>query len=155
MTPAENSTPNSFVLMQLGDRRFALPANIVTELAPPVRLHTFPHASPLISGVIVRRSRIVPVYDASSVLTGRQASVHRFYLIARRDFGKASELSAIPVDGECELGTGEMQPAPPEKPNYVAGILPIGDESLDVLDFEALFTSQPAKSHASSPEAQP
>lgn len=155
MTLAENSTPNSFVLMQLGERRFALPANIVTELAPPVRLHTFPHASPLVSGVIVRRSRIVPVYDASSVLTGKQASTHRFYLIARRDFGKTSELSAIPVDGECELGTGEMQPAPSHKPKYVAGILPIGEESLEVLDLEALVTSQPINSRAASQDARP
>lgn len=142
MTLGASSSPESFILMQLGERRFALPANIVTELAPPVRLHTFPHASPLVSGVIVRRARIVPVYDASSVLVGKQVSSHRFYLIARREFGKFSELSAIPVDGECELGTGEMQPPPSGKPHYVAGVLPIGEESLDVLNFEALVTSQ-------------
>jgi chemotaxis signal transduction protein len=154
MIAAENSAPSSFVLMQLGEHRFALPANIVTELAPPVRLHTFPHASPLVSGVIVRRSRIVPVYDASSVLTGKQASVHRFYLIARREFGKASELSAIPVDGECELGTGEVQPPPSGKPNYVAGVLIIGNESLDILQLEALVTSQPAQTPSHAPEAE-
>jgi chemotaxis signal transduction protein len=153
MTLTENSAPNSFVLMQLGERRFALPAKIVTELAPPVRLHTFPHASPLVSGVIVRRARIVPVYDASSILIGKQASGYRFYLIARRDFGKTSELSAIPVDGECELGTGEMQPAPSGKATYVAGILPVGEESLDVLDLEALLASHPKQSHATAPAA--
>jgi chemotaxis signal transduction protein len=155
MTSPQNSAPNSFVLMQLGNRRFALPANIVTELAPPVRLHTFPHASPLVSGVIIRRSRIVPVYDASSLLTGKQASAHRFYLSARREFGKASELSAIPVDGECELGTGEMQPPPPGKPSYVTGVLPVGEELLDILSFEALVTSQPNPAHlANSQEPQ-
>jgi chemotaxis signal transduction protein len=154
MTLPENSARNSFILMQLGQRRFALPANIVTELAPPVRLHTFPHASPLVAGVIIRRSRIVPVYDASSILTGKPASAHRFYLIARREFGKASELSAIPVDGECELGTGEMQPPSAGRPAYVAGMLPVGEESLDVLNFEALVTSQPA-SLAGSRESQP
>jgi chemotaxis signal transduction protein len=155
MTLANHSAPVSFVLIQLGERRFALPANIITELAPPVRLHTFPHASLLVSGVIVRRSRIVPVYDASSVLTGKQVSTHRFYLIARREFGKASELSAIPVDGECELGTGEMQPPPSGKPNYVAGVLPIGGENLEVLDFEALVASQPAVRRDQATGAQP
>lgn len=155
MTPGANSSPDSFVLVQLGERRFALPANIITELAPPVRLHTFPHVSPLVSGVIVRRARIVPVYDASSVLTGKQVSAHRFYLIARREFGKFSELSAIPVDGECELGTGEMQPPPVGKPHYVAGVLSIGEESLDVLNLEALVTSPPANSPDNSPEARP
>lgn len=155
MTLANNSAPNSFVLLQLGERRFALPANIITELAPPVRLHTFPHTSPLVSGVIVRRSHIVPVYDASSVLTGKRVSAHRFYLIARREFGKASELSAIPVDGECELGTGEMQPPPSDRPNYIAGVLPIGEEKLDVLNFEALVASQPAKPLDGRSEPQP
>ena len=61
---------DSFVLLQVGDRRFALPARIVAELAPPVRLQHFPHRSPLLAGVIVRRGRIVPVYDAGPVLIG-------------------------------------------------------------------------------------
>ena len=142
MAPAENAASRSFVLLQVGERRFALPADIVTELAPPVRLHTFPHTAPLISGVIVRRAHIVPVYDTSSVLTGKEIFSHRFYLIARREFGKASELSAIPLDGECELATGQMQPAAPGSPKYVAGALEIGNESIDVLDFEALVTSR-------------
>jgi len=130
--------PDSFVLLQLGGRRFALPASRIAELSPPLPMHTFPHTSALVSGVIVRRSRIVPVYDASSLLVGARSSTHRFYLIARREFGNASELSAIPVDGECELITGEMQPRAPEQPAYVAGRVAVGDEFVDVLDFEAL-----------------
>ncbi len=97
MTSTANPS-GSFVLLQLGGRRFALHAEIVTELAPPVRLHIFPHTSALVSGVIVRRSHIIPVYDAGTVLIGRRSSTHRFYLIARLDFAKASELSAIPVE---------------------------------------------------------
>jgi len=146
VTPAENTASRSFVLLQVGERRFALPADIVTELAPPVRLHTFPHTAPLVSGVIVRRAHIVPVYDASIVLTGKRIPAHRFYLIARREFGKTSEFSAIPVDGECELATGQMQPAAPSHPKYVAGTLQVENETLDVLDFEALVTSQSTES---------
>jgi chemotaxis signal transduction protein len=131
-------SPESFVLLQLGSRRYALPASRVAELAPPLPMHTFPHTSPLVSGVVIRRSRIVPVYDASSVLTGRRSSVHRFYLIARREFDHASELSAIPVDGECELVTGEVQVRHPDQPLYVAGRLSVGNELVDVLDFETL-----------------
>jgi chemotaxis signal transduction protein len=150
VTPADNSA-SSFVLLQLGNRRFALPAAIVAELAPPLPLHTFPHTSPLVSGVIIRRSRIVPVYDASPVLIGRRSSIHRFYLIARREFGKASELSAIPVDGECELITGEMQPTETGQPLHVAGRVAVGDEFVDVLDFAALV-QQPAADSASRAE---
>lgn len=146
MMAGANPAATSFVLLRVGERRFAFPASIVTELAPPVRLHTFPHASPLLTGVIVRRARIIPVYDAGSVLTGKRMMSHRFYLIARREFGKATELSAIPVDGECELATGEMQPPPPGQPHYVTGTLQVNDEMLDVLDLEALVTSQPIRS---------
>lgn len=128
----------SFVLLQVGGRRFALPAEIVTELAPPVRLHEFPHTSAAISGVIVRRSRIVPVYDAGLVLIGRRSSGHRFYLIARREFGTASELGAIPVDGECELASGQVQPSKPGQPAYVKGRFAVAQEVVDVLDFDAL-----------------
>ena len=74
MTVADNSVQRSFVLLQIGRRRVAMPAGNVVELAPPVRLHAFPHTAPFISGVIVRRGRIVPVYDAGSVLTGKSSS---------------------------------------------------------------------------------
>ncbi|MFZ0519525.1 MAG: chemotaxis protein CheW [Candidatus Acidiferrales bacterium] len=141
MSGVENRGRESWVLLQIGNRRFALPAHSVMELAPPVRLHYFPHASPPIAGVIVRRGRIVPVYDVAPVLCGRESSVHRFYLIAQRTFGKNHEASAIPVNGECELATAEMLPAATESPNYFAGKLAIQDEDIAVLDLEKLVTA--------------
>lgn len=140
MIELDNAGPNSFVLLQVGESRFALPAGNVAELAPPLRLHQFPHTSPLVAGVIVRRGHIVPVYDAGLVLASKVPSVHRFYLIARREFDEATELSAIPVNGECELATGEVQPCSSEQPSYVSGELTVGEETLDVLDFEKLVT---------------
>lgn len=144
---ASTDSGASFVLLQLGSQRFALPAMVIAELAPPVQLHSFPHTSPLLCGVIIRRSRIVPVYDASPILTGGRSSAHRFYLIARRTFGKASELSAIPVDGECELVSGEMQPAALQDPEYVKGRIAVGEDLVTVLDFEALV-QQPVSNSA-------
>ncbi|MGH9744967.1 MAG: chemotaxis protein CheW [Candidatus Acidiferrales bacterium] len=137
----QDTSADSYVLMQIGNRRFALPAGIVSELAPPVRLHTFPHKSPLVSGVIVRRGRIVPIYDVASVLLGRSSSVHRFYLIARRKFEAGSEPSAIPVSGECELTTADRQPPREGRPSYVSGQLAIDGDSIDVLDFDALVSA--------------
>jgi chemotaxis signal transduction protein len=141
MTGAENHARKSWVLLHVGNRRFALPAESVMELAPPVRLHNFPHTSKLIAGVIVRRGRIVPVYDVAPVLCGRESSVHRFYLIAERAFGAGSEASAIPVNGECELATGEMQPPQENAPSYFAGKLTIESEDIDVLDLQDLVSA--------------
>jgi chemotaxis signal transduction protein len=143
----ENATANSFVLLQIGHRRVALPAGLVAELAPPVRLHTFPHTSPVLAGVIVRRGRVIPVIDTEPVLGGKSPLSHRFYLIAHRPVGNATELGAIPVNGECELVSGEMQPPAMDRPAYVAGTLAVGEDSLDVLNLDAF-------SSANAPEAR-
>jgi chemotaxis signal transduction protein len=89
--------------------------------------------------VIVRRSRIVPVFDAGVMLVGRRSSAHHFYLIARRNLGhNTSELSAIPVEAECELASAELEPSEAGQPAYIRGRIAVGDELIDVLDFETL-----------------
>jgi chemotaxis signal transduction protein len=135
---------NSFVLLQIGRRRFGLSAGEVTELAPPVKLHSFPHTSSMLLGVIVRRGRIVPVYDVASVLDVATSSTQRFYLIARRPIGKPSELCAIPVDGECELAFAEVTAPAEDHPPYVAGSIVVGEESVEVLNLPALLEFNPA-----------
>jgi chemotaxis signal transduction protein len=142
MKAAEQTGKHSYVLLHVGKRRFALRSELVEELAPPVRLHHFPNTTALVAGVIVRRGRIVPVYDVARVLCGRESSVHRFYLVARRSFGPAdSEASAIPVNGECELATAEMLPAAKGDPEYFMGSLELDDEKIQVLNLEALVSS--------------
>lgn len=154
MTALENAQRDSFVLLRLADRTFALPAKIVAELAPPVRLHSFPHSSPLLSGVIVRRGHILPVCDAGRALSGKSSLAHRFYLVARREFGEASEMSAIPVHGECELVTSEMRPPAEGQPDYICGEIDAGNETLSVLDIEALVRSHSQGSAAGPAEAR-
>lgn len=155
MIELENAQRNSFVLLQLAERRFALPAEAVAELAPPVRLHTFPHASSLLAGVIVRRGRILPVYDAARALSGKSSLAHRFYLVARRQFGEVSEMSAIPVDGECELVTSEIRPRRESAAAYISGEIAVGDESVGILDIEAFVRAHenPAASGRSEARA--
>jgi chemotaxis signal transduction protein len=131
---------HSYVLLRVGNRRFALRAELVEELAPPVKLHRFPNTTALVAGVIVRRGRIVPVYDVSRVLCGRESSVHRFYLVARRKFGKESEASAIPVNGECELANSEWVAGRSDDAAYFAGSLQVGDEEIKVLNLESLVS---------------
>jgi chemotaxis signal transduction protein len=142
MTVAEQTGKHSYVLLHVGNRRFALRSELVEELAPPVRLHHFPNTTALVAGVIVRRGRIVPVYDVSRVLCGRESSIHRFYLVARRDFGKESEASAIPVNGECELANSELIPAGKADAAYFTGSLTVGEEEIQVLNLEALVSTR-------------
>jgi chemotaxis signal transduction protein len=147
MTVAEQAGKHSYVLLHVGNRRFALRSELVEELAPPVRLHHFPNTTALVAGVIVRRGRIVPVYDVSRVLCGRESSVHRFYLVARRTFGNESEAGAIPVNGECELANSELVPAGDAEPAYFAGSLDVSGEKIQVLNLEALVSAPVASAH--------
>lgn len=128
-----------FVLFPLGKKRFALPAEIIAELARPDRLQTFPHTSRLLSGVLVRRGRIIPVCDVAQVLVGPDAPTRKFYLIATRRFGRAPELTALPVTGECELATAEVLQPATQLPEYVQGLLSLDDEIVEVVDLEAVI----------------
>jgi chemotaxis signal transduction protein len=133
------SLPQSkFVLFPLGKKRFALPAEQVTELARPDHLQSFPHSTPLLAGVLLRRGRIIPVLDIAQVVFGPNAPARKFYLIANRAFGKDAEVTAIPVTGECELLAGEPVAPAGRLPKYVTGLLSLEDEIVEVIDLQAL-----------------
>jgi chemotaxis signal transduction protein len=145
MTDQTKSAQPSFVLLHMGKYRFALASSAVTELSPAVKLHTFPHTTPNIEGVIVCRSGIVPVYEVAAVLTHAQAPARRFYLVAKRHTADGETECAIPVDGDCELRNTEMAPAPQGRAAYVSGILSGYNPAIDVIDLEKLLSHVPAE----------
>jgi chemotaxis signal transduction protein len=135
MSAGSSSLVPSFVLFQVGTRRVALSQDCVGELiASPIQF-SFPHTSPLITGVVLRRGRIVPVLDLGPALVGASSPPARFFLVAERRISNTSERCAIPVQGECELVTGNILPAVGGE-NFVSGILSVNEEWIDVLDLE-------------------
>lgn len=132
----------SFVLFPIGKRRFALPAEVVTELARPDREQGFPHTTRLLTGVLVRRGHIVPVCDVAPVLVGPNAPPRKFYLIATRKFERGSEWTAIPVTGECELSNAELLPPTGKLPGYVTGLLSLENEIVEVIQLEKLMVAE-------------
>lgn len=137
---AENKD-KSFVLFSLGKKRFALPAEKVAELAIPGHLQSFPHRTPLLTGVLLRRGRIIPVCDVASALLGANTPPRKFYLIANRQFDERSEWTAIPVTGECELASADPQ-YPDKLPVYVQSVLSLENEIVEVLDLEKLIAQE-------------
>jgi chemotaxis signal transduction protein len=135
--PAE-SEAQSFVLLRLGERRFALAANQIAELVAPSRVFRFPHRTPEIEGVIVRRGRIVPVCDVGERLIGKSLKSRRLYLIALRRYGAQAEWVALPVTGECELINAEMSLASSTDSPHVAGWLSHAGDVIEVLNLTAL-----------------
>src|SRR5580704_12954009 len=123
MTVSAELELESFVLLRLGERRFAVAANQIAELVAPSRVFRFPHRTPKIEGVILRRGRIVPVCDVAEALTGKRVTNRRFYLIAVRHYGAQAEWVALPVTGECELINSEMSATSPSDAPHVAGWL--------------------------------
>jgi chemotaxis signal transduction protein len=132
----------SVVLLRLGERRFAIAANQISELVAPSRLFKFPHQSAKVEGVILRRGRIVPVCEVAERLLGKKISARRFYLIAIRDYGSQSEWVAIPVTGECELVNAEITGASPTDAPHIAGRISHDGNVIEVLDVSAL-TARP------------
>jgi chemotaxis signal transduction protein len=128
----------SCVLLRLGDRRFALAADQVSELAAPSRVFRFAHKTPEIDGVILRRGRVVPVCDIAELLTGKKLTQRRFYLIASRRQREGMDWIAIPVSGECELIQADLTPASPSDSPHVFGWLSHHGEVIEVLNLYAL-----------------
>jgi chemotaxis signal transduction protein len=138
MTTAANT---SYVLFPLGEKRFALPSEAVTELARPDKLQIFPHRTPLLAGVLVRRGRVVPVCDVAQVLVGPAAPPRKFYLIANCKFESRQELTAVPVTGECELASAPRVALTGEEPQYISGFLEIGGEKVGIIALEKLISA--------------
>lgn len=128
-----------FVLFPIGEQRFALPASVVSELAKPGVVQNFPHSSPLIAGVLVRRGGLVAVCDVAHVLVGPKAPARRFYLIASRTAGGAKEQVALPVTGDCELLIAESTTPNPGAFEFVSGMITSAGANIDVLDLELLL----------------
>ena len=125
----------SFVVLQVGTRRIALPRERVAELIASPQLFTFPHTTPLIAGVVMRRGRILPVLDLGPGVFGAQVHSTRFFLVVERSISGAVEKCAIPVQGACELVSGMMVPGR-DPDGFAAGHLDLNGEQVDVLDLE-------------------
>src|SRR5882672_3518788 len=132
----------SYVLFPLGEKRFALPAEMVTELARTGSVQTFPHRTPLLSGVLMCRGRIVPVCDVAQILVGPEAPPRKFYLIANRQAKFRQEWTAIPVTGECELASAGPAAPRDKEPAYISGVLALGDEKVEIVDLEKLISME-------------
>jgi chemotaxis signal transduction protein len=152
MTQNSELTPQSFVLLRLGERRFAVAASQTSELVAPSRIFRFPHRTPRLEGVILRRGRIVPVCDVAEMLLGKSLSSRRFYLVAVRRYGSKSEWVALPVTGDCELIAAEMTSAGESDAPYVAGWISHNGEVIEVLNLDALTPGEEVLS-ATAPSA--
>ncbi|HMF91969.1 MAG TPA: chemotaxis protein CheW [Candidatus Angelobacter sp.] len=143
----------SYVLFPMGEKRFALPAEVVAELARPDHLQRFPHRTPMLAGVLVRRGRIVPVCDVAQILLGPDAPPRKFFLIANCQVGSSQEWTAIPVTGECELASLEPARVVEGAPAYVTGSVTAGAETVAVVDLEKLLAMETSQPNAPTPGA--
>jgi chemotaxis signal transduction protein len=135
MSTETGSLVPSFVVFQIGRRRVALSRDCIAELIASPILFSFPHTTPLITGVVLRRGRLVPVLDLGPGLLGAPSPAARFFLVVERRISNSSEKCAIPVQGECELVAGIVLPSMTQE-EFVTGCLDLNEEQIDVLDLE-------------------
>jgi chemotaxis signal transduction protein len=146
MSVAVEAATKSFVVLPLGSRRIAFAADSVIELTAFERLQNFPHGTQWISGVLVRRSRVVPVCNISQLFGEQNRAASRFYLIAEWEERGVKDWCAIPVAGECELASAEA--APPNGPidpqrgsraSFVTGVIQVSGGEVEVVDLSKLI----------------
>ena len=154
MSKAEQYDSRSCVLLQLGERRFALAAEQIAELVAPSRVFRFAHRTTEVDGVILRRGRVVPVCDVAEQLTGKKLTTRRFYLVATQRRGAGLDWVALPVSGECELITTDLTPASESDSPHAAAWLSHGGEVIEVLNLDALLPT-PTGHTALVPDGNP
>ena len=156
MTWTDQADTHSCVLLRLGERRFALAADQVAELAAPSRIFRFAHKTSQIDGVILRRGRVVPVCDIAETLIGKKLTHRRFYLIATRRQQQGLDWIALPVSGECELIQADLTPASSSDSPHVSAWLSYQGEVIEVLNLYALtpgIDPRVTQTQTTSPEA--
>jgi len=153
--PAETQL-KSYVIVPIGSRRFSFAAESIVELISIGNLQQFPHRTQWISGVIVRRGRVVPVCDMGRLLDERNESIGRFHLIAEWRAGNTRDWCAIPVAGECELASGEAVAQDVHTKNqepYVTGSLQVGEDRIQIVDLGKLIQACQASCEVPVPES--
>jgi chemotaxis signal transduction protein len=123
----------SFVIFPLGPRRFALLTSDVVELTRTGFVQKFPHTTSGLTGVLMRRGDVLPVWDVTQILLGPGKVALKYWLVTRRNFA-GEELTAIPVSGECQMLNMEMQPPPEGSAQHLRGILRVEEQAVEVLD---------------------
>jgi chemotaxis signal transduction protein len=147
----------SYVIVPIGSRRFSLSAESVVELISIGKLQQFPHRTSWISGVIVRRGRVVPVCELGRLLGERNEAIGRFLLIAEWQAGDTGDWCAIPVAGECALASAEaavqVDINTENREPYITGSLQVGEERVEILDLGKLIQGCRASCEVRVPES--
>jgi chemotaxis signal transduction protein len=148
-----NNLVPSFVVFQVGTRRVALRREAVAELIASPQLFVFPHTTPMIAGVVLRRGRILPVMDLGPAVSGAASRSTRFFLVVERHISGTIEKCAIPVQGACELVSGIMFPQT-DNVDFVIGHLDLNGEPIEVVDLEKAIAISTASKDESVPAAE-
>ncbi|WP_297527398.1 chemotaxis protein CheW [Thiohalobacter sp.] len=59
-----------FLVLQLGEERYAIEAGDIVEIVPFLRLRALPQAPPYVAGVFDYRGELVPVIDMQALVRG-------------------------------------------------------------------------------------
>ncbi|HKV26666.1 MAG TPA: chemotaxis protein CheW [Candidatus Acidoferrales bacterium] len=155
MTNSLVTSQRNYVIVPIGKRRFSFAAESVVELIAIGKLEQFPHRTSWISGVIVRRNRVVPVFDISRLLGEAPAPMYRFCLVAEWKNSHAQDWCAIPVAGECELASAEaivgLDANTANLEPHIAGSIQVAEERIGIVDLGKLIEGCQTPSEMAGP----
>jgi purine-binding chemotaxis protein CheW len=137
--------------LRLADQFFALPVGSVGEIVEPVASTPVPGAPDLAPALANVRGSVIPVVDMRMRLGMAQRPLGHEARLVVLDLEVAGEptrlgLVAEAVDSVRDLAAGDLRPMPelgarwPAR--YVAGVIPIADDLLILLDTQTLLSPE-------------
>ena len=119
-----------------GEGLFALPARDVAEVTPLVRLSPSPGAAPVLAGIMNHRGAVLPVADATMLITGKASRpwASTRILVLALPGGRSMGLMAERVLRTVDVDPASIHPPDSACAPYVTGMATRGDGVLQLLD---------------------
>ena len=128
-----------FLVLHLGDARYALNTGLINEVLPMVQLRRIPRAPPGVTGTFNYRGVPVPVIDLSQVMLGRPSRVSlstRLVLVTYSDqTGIAHQLGLIAERATDTIRLNPMDFAPCAILNDTSHLGPVATDDCGLIQW--------------------
>ena len=137
-----------FFAFKFGDGEYCIDLNAVQEIKSWIHVLESPDSAGYEKGAVDLRGVLVPVLDISSKLgTSNSAPNKQSIVIILKLNTKLVGILADNASDILTLSPSQINPAPKDKENFVAGLIPKENSMVTLLDLQKIFDTE-TLSHA-------
>jgi chemotaxis-related protein WspB len=136
-----------FLLLQLGDERYAIAAAEIVEVLPAIAVRPIAHAPAGVAGIVTYRGKPVPVVDLARIVLSRDAERRlstRLIVVTISGPGGEPQLLGLIAERVTEVlrsTPGDFQPSGVHCADapYLGGVVRLADSLVQRLELERLL----------------